>query len=101
MTTYDSSTNGQELVQVRDLKMYFPVTKGIILQRTVGAVNPAAPDTGDLANAAGLSAFVQDHWLLVSGQGPAADPEDLRPDAAAVLAYAVARYAARAPELVR
>src|SRR4051794_4377316 len=38
MTTYDSSTNGQELVQVRDLKMYFPVTKGIILQRTVGAV---------------------------------------------------------------
>ena len=69
--------------------------------RTVGAVNPAAPDTGDLANAAGLSAFVQDHWLLVSGQGPAADPEDLRPDAAAVLAYAVARYAARAPELVR
>jgi hypothetical protein len=69
--------------------------------RTVGAVNPAAPDTGDLANAAGLSAFVQDHWLLISGQGAVGDSGDLRPDAAAVIAYAVARYAARAPELVR
>jgi oligopeptide transport system ATP-binding protein len=36
MTT---SGNGQaDLLQVRNLKMYFPVTKGIILQRQVGAV---------------------------------------------------------------
>ncbi len=65
------------------------------------AVNAAAPETGDLANAAGLSAFVQDHWLVISGQGPVGDADGLRPDAAAVLAYAVARYAARAPELLR
>jgi oligopeptide transport system ATP-binding protein len=35
------TTNGNgsdDLVQVRDLQMYFPVTKGIILQRQVGAV---------------------------------------------------------------
>ena len=69
--------------------------------RTPGAVNAAAPETGDLANAAGLSAFVQDHWLVISGQGPVGDTDGLRPDAAAVLAYAVARYAARAPELLR
>ena len=35
------STNGDgsgDLVQIRDLQMYFPVTKGIILQRQVGAI---------------------------------------------------------------
>jgi oligopeptide transport system ATP-binding protein len=35
------STNGNgsgDLVQIRDLQMHFPVTKGIILQRQVGAV---------------------------------------------------------------
>jgi oligopeptide transport system ATP-binding protein len=35
------TTNGDgsgDLVQIRDLQMYFPVTKGIILQRQVGAV---------------------------------------------------------------
>jgi len=35
------STNGDgsgDLVQIRDLQMHFPVTKGIILQRQVGAV---------------------------------------------------------------
>ena len=35
------TTNGNgsdDLIQVRDLQMHFPVTKGIILQRQVGAV---------------------------------------------------------------
>ena len=35
------TTNGYgsgDLVQIRDLKMHFPVTKGIILQRQVGAI---------------------------------------------------------------
>src|SRR6186997_1042456 len=35
------TTNGDgsgDLVQIRDLQMHFPVTKGIILQRQVGAV---------------------------------------------------------------
>jgi oligopeptide transport system ATP-binding protein len=35
------STNGDgsgDLVQIIDLQMYFPVTKGIILQRQVGAI---------------------------------------------------------------
>src|SRR6266540_3904980 len=36
MTTNGSGSD--DLVQVRDLKMYFPVTKGIIFQRQVGAV---------------------------------------------------------------
>ena len=69
--------------------------------RTAGALNPNAAETGDLMNAAGLSAFVDDHWILISGQGPVGDADDLRADAAAVLAYAIARYAAAAPELVR
>ena len=34
-------------------------------------------------------------------QTQSSDTVDLRPDAAAVLAYVVARYAAHAPELVR
>src|SRR6266498_3174634 len=36
MTTNGSGSD--DLVQVRDLQMYFPVTKGIIFQRQVGAV---------------------------------------------------------------
>ena len=35
------STNGSgtdDLIQVRNLQMHFPVTKGIILQRQVGAI---------------------------------------------------------------
>jgi len=36
MTTNGSGSD--DLVQVRDLQMHFPVTKGIILQRQVGAV---------------------------------------------------------------
>src|SRR5215470_5653839 len=35
------TTNGHsegDLIQVRDLKMYFPVTRGIIIQRQVGAI---------------------------------------------------------------
>ena len=35
------STNGDgsgDLVQIRDLQMHFPVTKGIIFQRQVGAI---------------------------------------------------------------
>lgn len=74
---------------------------GAAALRTAGALNPDAPETGDLMIAAGLSAFVNDHWILISGQGPVSDADDLRADAAAVLAYAVARYAAAAPELVR
>jgi len=74
---------------------------GVVALRTAGALNPDAPETGDLMNAAGLSAFVDDHWILIRGQGPVGDADDLRADAAAVLAYAVARYAAAAPELVR
>ena len=74
---------------------------GAAALRTAGALNPDAPETGDLMIAAGLSAFVNDHWILISGQGPVGDTDDLRADAAAVLAYVVARYAAAAPELVR
>src|SRR6266540_6648666 len=36
MTTNGSGSD--DLVQVRDLQMYFPVTKGVIFQRKVGAV---------------------------------------------------------------
>ena len=35
------TTNGAgsgTLIQVRDLQMYFPVTKGVLIQRQVGAV---------------------------------------------------------------
>ena len=36
---YDSSSgNGENLLEVRDLKMYFPVTSGVIFRRQVGAV---------------------------------------------------------------
>ena len=36
MTTHGSGSG--DLIQVRDLQMYFPVTKGVIFQRQVGAV---------------------------------------------------------------
>lgn len=74
---------------------------GAAALRTAGALNPDAPETGDLMIAAGLSGFIGDHWILISGQGPIGGTHDLRLDAAAVLAFAVARYAASAPELVR
>ena len=44
MTIYNEKTNGsaavahESLLDVRDLKMHFPVNKGIIIQRQVGAV---------------------------------------------------------------
>jgi peptide/nickel transport system permease protein len=69
--------------------------------RTVAAVNPATPETGDLMRFAGLTPFTDDHWLLISGQGPVTDDGELREDAAAVVGYIVARYAERAAELVR
>jgi peptide/nickel transport system permease protein len=69
--------------------------------RTPGVLNPATPETGDLMRSAGLTPFVDDHWLLISGQGPVTDDGELREDAAAVLGYLVARYAERAPELIR
>jgi hypothetical protein len=69
--------------------------------RTAAALSPDAPETGDLMNAAGLSAFAGTHWILLSGQGPVNDASDLRADAAALLAYAITRYTERAPELVR
>ncbi|MHB8632098.1 MAG: hypothetical protein ACYC9W_09250, partial [Candidatus Limnocylindria bacterium] len=69
--------------------------------RTVGSLSPDSADTGDLMRAAGLTVFSNEHWLLIDGRGPVGDADDLRADAAAVLAYAVARYAAAAPELVR
>jgi peptide/nickel transport system permease protein len=69
--------------------------------RTAGSLNPATPATGDLMRAAGLTPFTDDHWLLISGQGPVTDDGELRKDAAAVVGYVVARYAERAAELVR
>ena len=33
-----SATNGTPLIQVRDLVKHFPITKGIIIQHKVGAV---------------------------------------------------------------
>ena len=33
-----SSDSGETLLDVRDLKMYFPLTRGIVLRRTVGYV---------------------------------------------------------------
>jgi hypothetical protein len=69
--------------------------------RTAGALGADTAEAGDLMNAAGLTAFANDHWVLVSGDGAGGDGADLRADAAAWLAYAVGRYADRAPELVR
>ena len=74
---------------------------GAAFVRTANGLPLDTPATGDLMNAAGLSVFTDEHWVLISGQGPVTDADDLRDDAAAVLAYVVARYADRAPELVR
>jgi peptide/nickel transport system permease protein len=74
---------------------------GASFVRTANGLSPDSPATGDLMSAAGLSVFADTHWVLISGQGPVTDGADLRADAAAVLAYAVARYSERAPELVR
>lgn len=34
----NAQNNGEALLEVRDLKMYFPITRGVIIQRQVGAV---------------------------------------------------------------
>ncbi|HSW95985.1 MAG TPA: ABC transporter permease subunit [Patescibacteria group bacterium] len=69
--------------------------------RTARVLDPAALATGDLMRSAGLTPFTDDHWLVISGQGPVTDDGELREDAAAVVGYIVARYAERAPELIR
>ena len=69
--------------------------------RTARVLDPAAPATGDLMRSAGLTPFTDDHWLLISGQGPVTDDGGLREDAAAVVGYIVARYGEHAAELVR
>ena len=74
---------------------------GAAAVRTAGALAADTAETGDLMSAAGLTAFADDHWILVSGDGVGGDGADLRADAAAWLAYAVRRYAGRAPELTR
>jgi hypothetical protein len=79
----------------------YAARSGARATRTAAVASPGAPDTGDLMRSAGLTAFVDDHWVLLAGQGPATDDQDLRADAAAVLGYIVARYAQRAPELIR
>jgi len=33
-------SNSETLIEVKDLKMYFPVTKGIVLRRKIGDVKP-------------------------------------------------------------
>ncbi|HUQ17656.1 MAG TPA: hypothetical protein VM070_07705, partial [Candidatus Saccharimonadales bacterium] len=60
------------------------------------------PDTvagGDLMAPLGLGALSDVHWVLIRGAGRAVNGVDLRADAAAVVGYAVGRYAAGAPEL--
>ncbi len=74
---------------------------GAAFVRTANGLPIDTPATGDLMNAAGLSVFTDEHWVLISGQGSVTDADDLRDDAAALLAYVVARYADHAPELVR
>ena len=69
--------------------------------RTRAVLDPAAPATGDLMRSAGLTPFTDEHWVLISGQGPVTDDGELREDAAAMVGYIVARYAERAAELVR
>ncbi len=79
----------------------YAIRVGAAANRTANAAILDTAATGDLLNAAGLAPFVLDHWLLITAQGTASDAVDLRTDAAAVLAYIVGRYAAKAPELVR
>ena len=44
----DNSENGQALVKVQDLKMYFPITQGIIIQRRVGDIKAVDGLTFDI-----------------------------------------------------
>jgi len=92
------STTYADLVPAIDV---YAERVGAAFVRTANGLPLDTPATGDLMNAAGLSVFTDDHWVLISGQGPVTDADDLRDDAAAVLAYVVARYADHAPELVR
>jgi oligopeptide transport system ATP-binding protein len=48
MTSPTLSTNGQPLVQVRGLKKHFPITRGIVIQRVVGAVQAVDGVTFDI-----------------------------------------------------
>ena len=59
--------------------------------RTVAEIEPDWPT--------GMSALGRFRYVLVRGAGPAGDDADLRPDAAALIAFAIARYTAESPEL--
>ena len=47
----------------------------------------------------GLSAFGRSKYVLLRGAGSARANVDLRPDAAAIVAFAIARYTSESPEL--
>src|SRR5213075_345161 len=42
---------------------------GAAALRTAGALTADSAETGDLMSAAGLTAFADDHWVLLSGDG--------------------------------
>lgn len=72
---------------------------GAAALHTDATLDPDTPAGGDLLAPLGLGAFGDVHWIVIRGTGRAADGRDLRGDAAAVVGYAIGRYAAGAPEL--
>ena len=73
---------------------------GATFARTARTLDPDQAATGDLMRETGIGAFVDWHWILIRGTGPAVADLGTRDDAAAVLGYAVSRFMADAPELV-
>jgi len=78
----------------------YAARSGATFVRTARTLDPDQPATGDLMRETGIGAFVDWHWLLIRASGPLLADAGMREDAAAVLAYTVARFEASAPELV-
>jgi len=77
----------------------YAVRTGAAAVRTDTTLDPDSAAGGDLIAPLGLGAFGDVHWVLIRGAGRAAAGTDRRPDAAAVVGYAIGRYAAGALEL--
>jgi len=77
----------------------YAVRTGASAVHTDMTLDPDTAAAGDLMVPLGLGALGDIHWVLIRGLGRAVDGTDLRDDAAAVVGYAIGRYAAGAPEL--
>ena len=54
--------NSETLIEVKDLKMYFPVTKGIVLRRKIGDVKAVDGLTFSIRKGETVRVWQIHHW---------------------------------------